>query len=89
MEVVVALKDVHFILQADLLERLGSLAKALDVSRNLLVRQAIEEFLVTKERERLDREIDEYVQKMAPYSGEFLAETEGETDRMVLDSTEW
>lgn len=84
-----ALKDVHIVLQADLLERLGNLAKALDVSRNLLVRRAIEEFLANKERERLDRDLDEYVRQMAPYSGEFVAETEGETDRMILDSTEW
>ncbi|MBT9583793.1 ribbon-helix-helix protein, CopG family [bacterium] len=75
-----ALKDVHFVLQADLLDRLGSLARALDVSRNLLVRQAIEEFLALKERERLDQEMDPYIQEMAPYSGEFVAETEGETE---------
>lgn len=73
-----ALKDVHIVLQADLLERLGNLAKALDVSRNMLVRRAIEEFLVNKERDRLDRDLDEYVRQMAPY-----------TDGMILASTEW
>jgi predicted transcriptional regulator len=85
VEVVVALKDVHIVLQADLLERLGNLAKALDVSRNMPVRRAIEEFLVNKERDRLDRDLDEYVRQMAPYSGEFVAETDG----MILASTEW
>ena len=84
-----ALRDIHITLQEEMVDRLGMLAQALDASRNTLIRQAIEDYLVRKERERLDLEIDEYVRVMAPHSGEFVAETGEEVARLLLENTEW
>ena len=84
-----ALKDIHVTVQEETVRRLGVLAQALDASRNTLIRQAIEDYLVRKERELLDLEIDEYVKVMAPLSGEFVAETGDEVARLLLENTEW
>lgn len=82
-------KDIHIILQDEVVDRVSELAKALAVSRNQLIREAIAEYLLRKERELQDQELDDYIREMAPYSGEFVSETRDEVGRMLSENTEW
>ncbi|MBI3924965.1 MAG: ribbon-helix-helix protein, CopG family [Armatimonadetes bacterium] len=84
-----ALKDIHVSLQEDTFERLGHLAETLEVSRNFLIREAVEDYLRRKEREQLERELDDYVRQMAPHSTEFVEETGSDVDQMLLENAEW
>ena len=81
--------DIHISLPNEVLERLNQIAREHRVTRALLVREAVTEYLNRKEAERIQREMTRYVEALADDSGDFVAETEAHTVRRLLRDTKW
>ena len=58
------------------------------IRRVALVREAIEHYVVRERAARLEREISEYVEELAPASDEFVREADGHTVERLLRETE-
>ena len=81
--------DLHMALPAPLARSVDRVAKARGVKRSHLVRLAIETYLKEAAREDRDASMREYVEQMAPHSGEFVKETRELVRRKLLEETEW
>ena len=81
--------DIHLKLPEALLASLEREAQHQGLPRAHLLREAVTEYLARAEAERIDRELEAYVEEMAPYSGEFVAETDAHTVERLLRETEW
>ena len=83
------MRDMHITLGDDVLAQLNTLSRKLAQSRNLLVRQAVTEFIARKEREAMAREMKSYAQNMAPHSAQFVEESAAHVDQMLREHTQW
>jgi metal-responsive CopG/Arc/MetJ family transcriptional regulator len=81
--------DIHLSLSQDLLQSLDRLAYQRGMRRAHLVREVIAEYLTRMESERIEQEMNDYVEALAPHSGEFVSETEAHAVQRLLDETEW
>jgi metal-responsive CopG/Arc/MetJ family transcriptional regulator len=81
--------DIHLSLPENLLVGLDHVAQRRGVRRAHLVREVIAEYVDRIEAERLEEEMADYVEALAPYSGEFVAETDAHTVERLLRETEW
>ena len=84
-----AVAEIHLTLSEKLLAELDRIARSRGVRRAHVLREAVVGYLERLEAERVEREMAEYVDALAPYSGEFVAETEEHTMEMLLRETEW
>ena len=67
--------DIHIILPTVLVARLDRLADELEIRRTELLRQVLVQFLNRREADRIEQEMAEYVDELAPQSGEFVKES--------------
>ncbi|HEY3115568.1 MAG TPA: hypothetical protein VGK54_02395 [Chloroflexota bacterium] len=81
--------DVHLTLPSDLVTTLDEVARDQGVRRVTLVRQLIEDYLKDVKARRIEAAMRDYVETLAPFSGEFVAETEEHTVERLLRETEW
>lgn len=81
--------DLHVALPDDLVAGLDRLAKERGKRRVQVLREAVAEYLVRTEAERLTAEMKAYADDMAEHSGEFVAESEEHTVARLLEETEW
>ncbi len=81
--------ELHVTLPEELLAGLDRIANERRVKRTSIVREAITSYLDRIESERIEREMEAYVEALAPHSGEFVAETEPDTMERLLSETEW
>jgi predicted transcriptional regulator len=81
--------DIHVILPGTLVERMDRVARELDIRRTELLRQAVVEFLDRMVAERIEKEMEKYVDKMAPYSGEFVQQGDKHVVKRLLRETKW
>jgi metal-responsive CopG/Arc/MetJ family transcriptional regulator len=81
--------DIHLILSESLLADLDQQARERGVRRAQLLREALAEYLDRIESQRIDREMSDYADALAPSSGEFVSETDAHTVHRLLDETEW
>lgn len=81
--------DVHLSLPEELVANLDELASQRGMRRAHLVREVIAEYLEQVEAERIEQEMKDYVEALAPQSAEFVRETEAHTLQHLLDTTEW
>jgi hypothetical protein len=49
----------------------------------------MEQHVKRVQRQQIEREMQEYVEAMAPHSGEFVKETEPHVVQQLLEQTEW
>jgi len=59
------------------------------IRRTELLRQVLVQFLNRREADRIDQEMAEYVDELAPQSGEFVKESERHTLSRLLKETKW
>lgn len=81
--------DLHVVLPAGLVAGLDRLAQERGQRRVHVLREAVAEYLLRTEAQRLAEALDAYVDELAPYSGEFVAEHEAHTLARLLEVTEW
>ncbi len=81
--------DIHVSIPDHLLEGINRIARERRTRRAQVVRQALDEFLARCEAERIQRQMDQYVEALADQSGEFIAETDAHTVRRLLKETKW
>jgi len=81
--------DIHLSLPEHVLVDLDRLAQQRGVRRAHLLREVIAEYLTRMETERIEQEMKEYAEVLAPHSGEFVRETEAHTVQRLLEETEW
>jgi metal-responsive CopG/Arc/MetJ family transcriptional regulator len=84
-----ATTDLHVALPDSLVAGLDRLALERGVRRVHVLREAVTDYLVRTEAERLAEEMRAYADEMADASPEFVAETEPDTVRRLLRDTEW
>ena len=72
-----------------MVSRLDRVSSAVDSSRTAVVREAVQAYLVAKEREMLAEEMSRYACEMADVSGDFVAWSGPEADAMLQAHTEW
>lgn len=83
------MKNMHITLSKDWLDRLDELSARLEQSRTALVREAVVEYVLKREREMIEEEMGRYAEEMGPASNEFTHWTEAEVDRLLHEHTEW
>jgi predicted transcriptional regulator len=83
------MKNMHITLSEDWLGRLDELSHRLERSRTTLVREAVMEYVLRREREMIEDEMGRYAEEMGPASNEFTRWTEAEVHRMLHEHTEW
>ncbi|MHB2019561.1 MAG: ribbon-helix-helix protein, CopG family [Candidatus Xenobia bacterium] len=83
------MKDLHVALHDEMLSNLDALSRKLKTTRNLLIREALADFIARKKREAETEEMARYAAEMAPQSGEFVAEFKADVNRALWDHTEW
>ena len=81
--------DIHVDIPEGLLLVLNQVAKDQGVRRTHILREAITEYLNRVKAEQIEREMQAYVEVMAPYSAEFVAETNAHTNERLLRETTW
>ena len=81
--------DVHLTLPEELVASMDALALQRGVRRAHLVREALAEYIDRAEKERIRQEMQAYVEALAPYSSEFVLETEAHVVQRLLEATEW
>ena len=81
--------DVHVTLPEKTAREVNRVAKARNLKRSHLLRMAVDQFLERIAREERESQMRAYVEAMAPYSDEFVRETEVEVERQLLENTEW
>ena len=68
---------------------LDRIARDRGIRRVALVREVIEDYVVREQAARLEREMREYVEELAPASDEFVREADDHTVERLLRETEW
>ena len=81
--------DLHLKLPEPLLAGLEREARYQGLPRAHLLREAVAEYLTRAEAKHIADEMAAYVEEMAPYSGEFVAETDEHVTELLLRETEW
>lgn len=81
--------DVHANLPESLVAELDRVAAERAVRRVTLLREAVEEYLAHVEADRIEQGMRDYVEALAPLSGQLVAETEGHTIERLLEEVEW
>lgn len=81
--------DLHVALPDNLVAGLDRLAEERGQRRVQVLREAVAEYLVRTEAERLVADMRAYVDEMAEHSGEFVAESDVHTVARLLEETEW
>lgn len=81
--------DLHVALPAGMVAGLDRLAQERGQRRVQVLREAVAEYLLRTEAQRLEEEMEAYVDALAPHSGEFVAEHEAHTAARLLEVTEW
>lgn len=81
--------DIHLSVSERLLASVDELARRRGMRRAHLLREVIAEYLVRMETEQIEQEMNEYVDALAPYSGEIVSETEVHTVQRLLNEVEW
>ena len=90
LEIIVErITDVHLTLPEYLVAGLDRMARQRGIQRAPLVREVIAAYLTGVEAERIAQEMSEYVEALAPYSDEFVRETDAHTVQRLLEETEW
>ena len=82
------MKNLHIALSDDLVSRLDRVSDLAHSSQTALVREAVQVYLIAKERELVAQEMFRYACEMAPHSKDFVSWTGPEVDRL-LESEEW
>jgi predicted transcriptional regulator len=81
--------DLHVALPDNLVAGLDRLAEERGQRRVQVLREAVAEYLVRTEAERLVAEMQAYADEMAGHSGEFVAESGEHAAARLLEETEW
>jgi metal-responsive CopG/Arc/MetJ family transcriptional regulator len=81
--------DVRVRLTEDLVTSLDQLAQQRGIQRSALLREAIADYVRRAERQRIAKEMRDYVEVMATYSDEFVSETDAHTVERLLNETTW
>ena len=81
--------DLHIVLPESLVAGLDRLAQERGQRRVQVLREAVAEYLVYAEAQRLTAEMQAYVADMAEHSDAFVAENETHTMARLLESTQW
>jgi metal-responsive CopG/Arc/MetJ family transcriptional regulator len=81
--------DIRVSLAEHLIANLDELAQRRGIQRSALLREAITEYLKRAESEGITQEMGDYVEALAPYSAEFVAETDAHTVERLLNETTW
>jgi predicted transcriptional regulator len=81
--------DLHVALPNALVADLDRLARERGVRRVHVLREAVAEYVVRAEAERVAAEMRAYVADLADAGGEFVAETEAHTVERMLREVEW
>jgi len=82
------MKNLHVTLPDEMVARLDRLTAIEESSRAALVREAVQTFLTSKERELEAREMHLYANEMADLSREFVTWSAVEVDA-ALSGVEW
>ncbi len=81
--------DLHVALPRSIASALDRAARDGRTNRTRLLRRAVEDLLERLERERVEREMADYVERHADASREFARETWAPTRRRLLRDTSW
>lgn len=81
--------DLHIALSDDLVDGLDRLAAERGLRRVQVIREAVADYLVRTNAQRLSDEMKAYAERMADHSAEFTAELEAHTVERLLRETEW
>lgn len=81
--------DLHVALSDHLVDGLDRVARERGVRRVHILREAVSEYLIRAEAERLANEMTQYAETMADHSAEFTEETEIGTVERLLRETSW
>lgn len=81
--------DIHLSVPEDLLAGLDRVARQSGMRRAHIMREAIVNYLRRIDLEEIEREMHDYVEALAPFSGEFVKETDSYTVQHLLRETEW
>lgn len=76
-------------LPASLVAGLDRLAQERGQRREQVLREAVDAYLRQVEAQRLTEDLHAYVDALAPYSGDFVAEQEGHPMARLLEMTQW
>jgi metal-responsive CopG/Arc/MetJ family transcriptional regulator len=76
-------------LPSNLVSTLDLIARERGVDRGEILRDVIGEYVRRIEGDQIEREMQEYVDALGPYSGEFVAETDAHVTERLLRDTEW
>lgn len=81
--------DIHVSVSEDVLAGLDRVARQRGMRRAHVLREAIVDYLRRTELEGIEREMRDYAEALAPFSAEFVKETDSHTVQQLLRETEW
>jgi len=81
--------DLHIALPDDLISGLDRIARERGLRRVQVIREAVADYLIRSEAERLADEMTAYAERMADHSAEFTMETDADAILRLLRETEW
>ena len=81
--------DIHLTLSEALLASLDREARQRGVPRARLLREAVAHYLAWTQAQRIEQQMKDYAEALAPHSGEFVGETDAHTVQRLLVETEW
>ena len=89
MDFIPSMIDIHITVHKSLHADLEKFAAEEGTTKAHLVREAVSEYLVKAKRERIDREMRGYAERMGSDSAEFVQETDETVVAQLLEETDW